>query len=239
MASLNDSELLQLMGISLSNNGQYILQDIHLNINEGEIIGLVGKVGAGKTSLAKIICGLEKQTAGTVKFEDTEISKIKPVNYYRNVTMVFQFPEKQIFEETVFREISFALKNFGYPDEEIKKRVNHYIERIGLDSSLLDRPPLFLSGGELRKVALLSSIVIEPKLFILDEPFAWLDAHSAPLLKEVILSMRERGCSIIIIGHGVDDFEEICTRICHLLHGKLIYDDNSIGYLNFLKKNEY
>lgn len=238
MVCLNDSKLLQLNNISLSDNDNCILRDIHLDISKGEIIGLVGDIGAGKSTFAKVICGLKKQTSGTIKFEGKDISKIKPSNYHRNISMVFQFPEKQIFEETVYRELSFSPKNFGLSDKEIKNKVYYYIDRIGLDASLLDRPPLFLSGGELRKVALLSSIVLEPKLLILDEPFTWLDESSALMLKEIVLSIQKGNGAVMIIGHDVQDFGEICTRICHLTCGKLVYDDDFNGYLRFLEENE-
>lgn len=230
---MNSSELLLIVNLNLTIGDRQILKNINLKAYKGELINLAGKIGAGKSTLAQVICGLIKQTSGTIKFKEVNILKIKPDIFYRDVSLVFQVPERQVFRETVYDEISFGLKNLGFSDKEIENRIDYYTRLLDLDSSLLERPPLFLSGGELRKVALISSLVVEPKLLILDEPFAWLDDSAASKLRTIIYSLKEQGSTIILIGHGTPYLKELCPRFWYMDDGKVVYDGESADYLKF------
>lgn len=215
------NELLDIKGLSFARNGHSIIDDLDMSIGKGEIAGLMGDVGAGKSTLAQIICNLIEPDSGTLRYYGKPASSITAAEFLKMVSIVFQFPEKQIFCETVYREIAFGLNNLGYDTAEIDARINMYTAKLGLPHSILQRPPLFLSGGEMRKVALVSSFVMEPDLLILDEPFSWLDEDGCIRLRELIAELKSKGSSFIIISHDDDDLRNICSHLWRMMHGKI------------------
>lgn len=215
------ANLLSIKELSYRHNDRLIINNVDLVLDTGEVAGLIGPVGAGKSTLAHLICDLIKPDSGRITFKERLVSELSGNELFRNVSLVFQFPEKQIFRETVHLEIAYALHNLGFDNEETDRRVAKYTERLGLGRDILERPPLFLSGGEMRKVALASIFSIEPRLLILDEPFSWLDADGCNRLKELILEQRADGTSFILISHDLTDLKGLCSNVWFLEAGEI------------------
>ena len=192
------------------------LDGLSLEINEGEITGLIGQTGSGKSTIAQLCNGLYKPTSGTVYVDGTDINadkKKKKENFFR-VGLVFQYPEYQLFEDTVEHDIAYGPKNMGLDDNEIARRVSDAAHFVGLDAESLSKSPFDISGGQRRREAIAGIIAMEPKYLILDEPAAGLD----PMGRDDILTklkkyQREKGTSVIIISHSMEDMAKYCDRI--------------------------
>ena len=192
------------------------LDGLSLEINEGEITGLIGQTGSGKSTIAQLCNGLYKPTSGTVYVDGTDINadkKKKKENFFR-VGLVFQYPEYQLFEDTVEHDIAYGPKNMGLDDNEIARRVSDAAHFVGLDAESLSKSPFDISGGQRRRAAIAGIIAMEPKYLILDEPAAGLD----PMGRDDILTklkkyQREKGTSVIIISHSMEDMAKYCDRI--------------------------
>lgn len=171
------------------------LQNINLEIDDGEFVGLIGHTGSGKSTLIQHLNGLLKPTSGTITVNDIRIDKdsrnLKEVR--RQVGLVFQYPEHQLFEETVYQDIAFGPRNLGLSAEEIDVRVKEAMALVGLDfDSLKDRSPFELSGGQRRRVAIAGVIAMKPKILILDEPTAGLDPRGRDEILGQIKEFHER-----------------------------------------------
>lgn len=192
------------------------LDGLSLEINEEEITGLIGQTGSGKSTIAQLCNGLYKPTSGTVYVDGTDINadkKKKKENFFR-VGLVFQYPEYQLFEDTVEHDIAYGPKNMGLDDNEIARRVSDAAHFVGLDAESLSKSPFDISGGQRRRAAIAGIIAMEPKYLILDEPAAGLD----PMGRDDILTklkkyQREKGTSVIIISHSMEDMAKYCDRI--------------------------
>lgn len=204
----------------------YQLENINLNIKpQGEFIGIVGHTGSGKSTLVQLLNALLLPTSGEVNIFDNIVTrktkiKLKPIR--KKVGLVFQFPEYQIFEETVLKDIMFGPKNFGADDPE--KVAREAAEIMGI-TDLLDRSPFTLSGGQMRKVAIAGILASDPDILIFDEPTAGLD----PLAKSEFLTFMQKvneelNKTIIIITHDMDVISEYTKRVLVLKQGKLMYD---------------
>ncbi len=192
------------------------VNNVNIEINKGEVIGIIGHTGSGKSSLVQMLNGLFKPTEGTVYFKDNDIFKNpKDLRKFRfNIGLVFQYPENQLFEETVAKDIAFGPKNMGLSDEEIEAKVKKAAHFAGLREELLDRSPFDLSGGEKRRAAIAGVIAMEPEVLILDEPTAGLD----PVGKDVLLSQieayhKESGNTVLLVSHNMEDIARISDRV--------------------------
>lgn len=192
------------------------VNNVNIDINEGEVVGIIGHTGSGKSSLVQMLNGLFKPSEGTVYFKGQDIFKNpKELRKFRfDIGLVFQYPENQLFEETVAKDIAFGPKNMGLSDDEIAKRVKKAARFAGLKDELLDRSPFDLSGGEKRRAAIAGVIAMEPKVLILDEPTAGLD----PVGKEVLLTQieayhKESGNTILLVSHNMEDIAKISDRV--------------------------
>lgn len=205
-----------------------VLKNINLEINEGEFIGLIGHTGCGKTTLIQHFNGLLKPTSGKVFVEGIDINK-KGVNLKlirQKIGLVFQYPENQLFEETIYQEVAFGPKKLGLPEEKIEKRVREALKIVDLDYNLYaERSPFSLSGGEMRRVALASILSIRPKMLVLDEPTANLDPQGRDnILSEIKKVHRDFGMTVVLISHNMEKIAEIVKRLLVMNRGEIIMD---------------
>ena len=192
---------------------------ISLDIYPGEFLGVIGHTGSGKSTLIQHLNGLLKPTAGRVLFHGKDIwedtKKIREVRF--RVGLVFQYPEYQLFEETVRKDISFGPKNMGLDEAEIARRVERAAAFAGLAPELLDQSPFDLSGGQKRRVAIAGVIAMEPEVLILDEPSAGLDpAGRSSLLQNIRDYHRSTGGTVVLVSHSMDEIAENVDRIAVL-----------------------
>jgi len=211
------------------------LHNLDLRIPQGSIIGIAGATGSGKSTLLQLFNGILKPTEGTVKVLDVTLTagekspKLLPLR--RRVGLVFQFPEQQMFEETVEKDICFGPLNFGMTLEEAKERARKAMSDMGLDLALLDRNPFHLSGGQMRKAAIASVLAMDPEIVVLDEPTATLDPISrAELIALLERLCREQGRTIIIVTHRMDELLPFADRWIVLKEGRAAFQ-GSIGEL--------
>ena len=208
------------------------LKDINLTINEGDFLGIVGHTGSGKSTFIQHLNGLIRVQEGEVEVFDiklTNAKKPKPdLQRLRSlVGMVFQYPEYQLFEETVYKDVAFGPKNLGLSTEEIDARVREAIKLVGLDfDKFKDRAPFELSGGQKRRVAIAGIIAMKPKVLILDEPTAGLDPSGKGQILELIKNLKEK-CSptIIVISHDIDEITRFANRLVVFNDGKVAFDE--------------
>lgn len=202
------------------------VSDISLSVEEGELIGIIGHTGSGKSTLIQHFNGLLQPHGGKVFVDGKDIwskenkKNIRQVRFA--VGLCFQYPEYQIFEETVYKEIAFGPKQMGLEDDEIDRRIRQSIEFVGISPEILDKSPFDLSGGQKRRVAIASIIAMEPKVLVLDEPCAGLD----PKGREVILSLvrdyqRKMGNTVILVSHSMEDVARICSKVVVMNKGSL------------------
>lgn len=189
---------------------------VNIEINEGEMIGIMGHTGSGKSTLIQHFNGLLKPTSGKIFLDGEDIwadkNKIREVRF--KVGLVFQYPEYQIFEETVYKDIAFGCKNMGLDENEIKRRVIETAHDIGLSEELLNRSPFELSGGQKRRVAIAGVMAMNPKVLILDEPSAGLDPSGRDRIFECIRAYHQKTKNtILIVSHSMEDIATFADRI--------------------------
>lgn len=204
------------------------VDDVNIEIKKGELVGVIGHTGSGKSTLIEHFNGILKPTAGTVLLDGKDIwedkSKIRNVRF--RVGICFQYPEYQLFEETVYKDIAFGPKNKGMSDSEIKDVIMRVINFVGLDESYLEKSPFDLSGGEKRRVAVAGVMAMQPEVLILDEPCAGLD----PRGRDTVLSMiqkyrKETQSTVIVVSHSMEDISKIADKILVMNTSKLAFYD--------------
>ncbi|MBR6751283.1 MAG: energy-coupling factor transporter ATPase [Clostridia bacterium] len=204
------------------------LEDVSFTIKDGETLGIIGTTGSGKSTLIQHLNALIRVTNGSIVIDDIDLSQ-KRINLQllrSKIGMLFQYPEYQLFEDTVEADVAFGPKNFGYKKEDIDYMVRQAIELVGLDYyEVKDKSPFELSGGQKRRVAIAGIIASRPSILVLDEPTAGLD----PIGKREILDLVKRlkdsfVKTIIMISHNMDEIAEYCDHVIVLHEGKLIYD---------------
>lgn len=208
-------------------NSKKALDNINLEIQQGEFIALIGHTGSGKSTLIQLLNGLLKAKEGTMYFNGENIyqKKYKKRDLRKHVGIVFQYPEQQLFEKTVLKDVCFGPKNQGYSIEECKQKAVDSLNIVGLDSSYYERSPLELSGGEKRRVAIAGVLAMEPKLLVLDEPTAGLDPHGCKEILEPILQMNKtKNMSVLLVTHNMEDAVDYANRILVIDQGKILYD---------------
>ena len=206
------------------------LSDVSLTIGRGEFVGLIGHTGSGKSTLVQHMNGLLKPTSGRVLFEGRDIwEDVKFTRQIRfHVGLVFQYPEYQLFEETVYKDIAFGPKNMKLSQEEIDQRVREAAGFVGVEEELFEKSPLELSGGQKRRIAIAGVIAMRPGVLILDEPTAGLDPAGCRQILDNICAYREKtGATVIIVSHNMDDVARIAERIIVFSHGRVVMDGSA------------
>jgi len=203
------------------------LREVNLEINPGERVGIVGPIGSGKSTLVQLLAGLLVPTAGQVWLDGVAAHERTATAQAlrQRIGLAFQYPEEQIFERTVFREVAFGPRNLGLTEHEIIARVRWALEMVGLDPSMEERTPFTLSGGEMRRVALASVLAMRPEVLILDEPTAGLDPRGR---RELLAQMRAwqeaTGLTLIMVSHNLDELARVVERAIVLKEGRVIAD---------------
>lgn len=205
------------------------LDDVSLTIEEGSFTAIAGHTGSGKSTLMQHINGLLTPDKGMVHIDGIDINKKNKAAFTarRSVGLVFQYPEQQLFEETVAKDIAFGPKNFGLSEDEIKERVKDAMEFVELNyEEYKDKSPFELSGGQMRRVAIAGIIALKPKYLVLDEPTAGLDPQlKANLLNKIKKLHSKEKMTIIMVSHNMDDIAKLADKVAVMNHGKLmIYD---------------
>lgn len=202
--------------------------EVDLAVEAGEFLGLIGHTGSGKSTLVQLMGGLLQPTAGRVLVEGLDMGdKKQRAQARRHVGLVFQYPEYQLFEETVARDVAYGPRNMGLGEEEIQRRVDTALGLVGLPPQQFgEKSPFSLSGGERRRAALAGVIAMEPKYLILDEPMAGLDPQGRRDILHTIDGLREKtGCGVVMVSHSMEDVAQCADRIAVLHQGRLVQAD--------------
>ena len=204
------------------------LDDVSLTIRDGEFIGLIGHTGSGKSTLVQHLNGLILPTSGKITVDGMDLADKNTDKraIRRRVGLVFQYPENQLFEETVAKDIAFGPKNLGLDDAEIDRRVRTAMRRVALDYDKLSQRSVFeLSGGQMRRVAIAGVLAMEPQTLVLDEPCAGLDPRGREEILGLISDLhRESGATIVMVSHSMDDVAALAERVIVMNHGKVAMD---------------
>lgn len=205
------------------------LDNVNLSIEDGEFVALIGHTGSGKSTLIQHINGLLKPTSGSIIIDGVDITddKVKMSDIRKKVGLVFQYPEYQLFEETIEKDISFGPKNLGLNDEEINNRVKKAMKIVGLDyETYKDKSPFDLSGGQKRRVAIAGVVAMEPRVLILDEPTAGLDPKGRDEILYRVKQLREEyNMTIILVSHSMEDVAKVATKVLVMDKGRCILND--------------
>ena len=205
------------------------LKSINIEIGGGEFIGIIGHTGCGKTTLLQIFNGLLEPSEGQILIDGVDIhkdkSKLKEIR--KRIGLSFQYPENQLFEESIFKEIAFGPKNMGIYDNQLSKQVRKALEMVDMDYEFYkDRSPFSLSGGEMRRVAIASILAIDPEVIILDEPTASLDPQSRFNLLKLIKKLHQKyHKTVILVSHNMEVIAELTHRILVMEKGRIVMDD--------------
>lgn len=203
---------------------QHAIRGVSLETRQGELLGVIGHTGSGKSTLVQHLNGLLRPMEGRVLLDGQDIwAQPKAIRKVRfRVGMVFQYPEHQLFEDTIYKDIAFGPRNMGLSEEEIHRRVLDAAAYVGLEESLLEKSPFDLSGGEKRRAAIAGVMAMEPEILILDEPTAGLD----PRGRERVLAMikeyqKERGTTVLLVTHSMEDVARVADRVLVMDHGQV------------------
>lgn len=204
------------------------INNINVKINRGELVGIIGHTGSGKSTLIEHFNAILKPTSGSVFLDGNDIwldrKKVRSVRF--KVGVCFQYPEYQLFEETVEKDIAFGPKNMGLSESEIKKRVLDSLSFVGLDESYLEKSPFDLSGGEKRRVAIAGVMAMKPEVLVLDEPCAGLDPLGRNTVLDLIRDYKSTTDStVIVVSHSMEDISKIATKILVMNESRLAYYD--------------
>ncbi|MCD7861792.1 MAG: energy-coupling factor transporter ATPase [Oscillospiraceae bacterium] len=206
------------------------IEDVSLEIEKGQLLGVIGHTGSGKSTFIQHLDGLLKPTSGVVRFNGADINADKALlrNVRFQVGLVFQYPEYQLFEETVFRDIAFGPKNMGLDEAEVRERVAEAAAFVGVPEALMEASPLELSGGQKRRVAIAGVIAMRPEVLILDEPTAGLDpAGRESILKNICAYQKSSGAAVLLISHSMDEVARIADRLIVFHDGHVAMDGTS------------
>lgn len=207
---------------------KHALKDVSLAVDKNEFIGLIGHTGSGKSTLTQIFNGLLRATSGDVYFngdniydKDYDMKKLRS-----KVGLVFQYPEHQLFETTVFKDVCFGPKNLGLDKRECELRAFEALELVGMDNELFYNSPFELSGGQKRRAAIAGVIAMKPEVLILDEPTAGLDPQGRDEILDMVKAMHEQTqMTVILVSHSMEDVAKYVGRILVMNDGRLMYDD--------------
>ena len=223
-----------------TDNNKYItkaaINNISFSVKNNEVIGVIGHTGSGKSTLMQTLNGLIKPDSGTVYFKGNNIflNKKELYKFRFKIGLVFQYPEYQLFEETVFQDVSFGPKNMGLDEENINKRVTEALNIVGIKKDLFSKSPFDLSGGQKRRVALAGILAMKPEVLVLDEPTAGLDPVGRKMLLNSIINYKNQNdAAVIIVSHSMEDLAKISDKLLVLNEGNQVAFDT----LNNVFKN--
>lgn len=210
---------------------QIALKDICFQIKQGEFIGLIGHTGSGKSTLVQMLNGLIKPSRGKIFINNKDITEkgVNLVSVRQKVGLVFQYPEYQLFEETIYKDISYGLINLDTPEELIEDKVKWAMELVGLDyEKMKDLSPFEISGGQQRRVAIAGVLVMQPDVLILDEPTAGLDPFGRDEILDQISSLQKNeDITIILVSHSMEDIARLVDRVLVLNKGEIVIDKDT------------
>lgn len=213
---------------SIGSRDVYALRNINVSINDGEFIGIIGHTGSGKTTFVQHLNGLLLPSSGTVEVDGVETRNDKQSlkNIRKKVGLVFQYPENQLFEETIYKDIAFGPRNLGLDEKSIEKRVRESMELVHLDfEKYANRSPFEISGGQMRRVAIAGVIAMNPKYLVLDEPTAGLDPHGRDRILSMLAQLHKSGnITIIMVSHNMDEIARLASRIIIFSKGCIVAD---------------
>lgn len=233
---------IEIKNLSFSYDNDKFIDNLNLNIKNSEMLGIMGNTGCGKSTLVQLIAGLIKPNNGQIIIDGDDITskKFDKATLRKKLGIVFQFPETQLFEQTVQKDIYFGLKKFKLSDKEKYKRAKDILALLNLDfDKIKDKSPLALSGGEKRKIAVSGILVCKPKYLILDEPIAGLDYASREKFMNLLVKLKKTGTTVIIISHNADYIAEYCDRVIVMDNGQIVLNDtpdNIFNNFEFLQK---
>ena len=210
--------------VSFSYDGERdALEDIELVVDDGEFLGVIGHTGSGKSTLVQLMNALLVPTAGRVLVDGMDTRERKLRRKVRTtVGLAFQYPETQLFANTVAEDVAFGPRNLDLPDGEVDRRVREALERVGMDyAEVAQRSPFDLSGGQQRRVALAGILAMEPRVLVLDEPAAGMDPATVSEIRAYLRELNDQGLTIVLVSHSMDDVAELCSHIIVLDHGTL------------------
>lgn len=218
-----------------------VLHDINFTIKEGSYTAIVGHTGSGKSTLIQHLNALKVPTNGSVWLDNFEITADKKNQSLKEIRekvgVVFQFPEAQLFEETIGKDIAFGPQNFGVSEEEALKKAEKILPVVGLDKSFMDRSPFDLSGGQMRRVAIAGVLVMEPEVLVLDEPTAGLDPQGQREMMDLFKKIHEeQNITIVLVTHQMEDVAEYANHMIVLDQGRLVAEDSPT---NVFKNEEW
>ncbi|MBQ7131568.1 MAG: energy-coupling factor transporter ATPase [Oscillospiraceae bacterium] len=208
------------------------INNINIEIKPGSLVGIIGHTGSGKSTLIQHFNGLLKPTSGKIYIDDVDIwenkKNIRDVRF--KVGLVFQYPEYQIFEDSVFRDVAFGPKNMGLDEEQIKQRVTNALESVGLPLSYLDRSPFELSGGEKRRVAIAGVMAMQPEVLILDEPTAGLDPRGRDTVFSLIKDYHKKTqCTVLLVSHSMEDIAKYADTLLVMNNSEVFCYDKTVS----------
>ena len=202
------------------------LNAVSLSIQDGEFVGIIGHTGSGKSTLISHLNGLEHSEPGVVFVNGMDLGEkgADLIAIRRVVGLVFQYPEYQLFEETVAKDVAFGPTNLGLDADEIKRRVEHALKQVGLDpAEVSEKSPFELSGGQKRRVAIAGVLAMQPGILILDEPAAGLDPMGRREMFDLIRGIHDSGTTVVMVSHSMDDVGRLCDRLFVLNRGEIAY----------------
>lgn len=206
---------------------KWALKNINLTLHDNEFVGIVGHTGSGKSTLTQLLNGLEKPSSGQIFYNEQDIQgeDFSKKELRQKVGLVFQYPEHQLFEVSVIKDVEFGPRNLGLNNLEIEKRSFDALKQAGISDDLLDVAPFALSGGQKRRVAIAGVLAMQPEVLILDEPTAGLDpAGRTEILELLQMLHRERNIAVILVSHSMDDVARYAERILVMNQGELVLD---------------
>lgn len=202
------------------------LSDVSLTIEDGSYTALIGHTGSGKSTILQLLNGLLVPSQGSVRVFDTLITSTSKNKYIRQIRkqvgLVFQFAENQIFEETVLKDVAFGPQNFGVSEEDAEQIAREKLALVGIDESLFNRSPFELSGGQMRRVAIAGILAMEPAILVLDEPTAGLDPLGRKELMNLFKKLHQSGMTIVLVTHLMDDVAEYANQVYVMEKGRLV-----------------
>jgi energy-coupling factor transport system ATP-binding protein len=219
---------------------EHALSDLSLSIPHGIVQAVVGKTGSGKSTLIGLIAGLLRPTTGSIKVgDDIVTAKTKKIPFRSKVGVVFQYPEQQLFAETVYKDIAYGPSNQGISKEQLEERVLQAIGLVGLDESLLDKSPFGLSGGQMRRVALAGVLAMEPSILILDEPTAGLDREGSEQLLQLIQTLhQQKQVTIILVTHQMEEVARLANQVVVMEAGTTAFTGTPVELFGDRKRLE-
>ena len=211
------------------------IENLNLTINENSYLALLGKNGSGKSTLIKLMFGIEKANKGKIKIFDMDINE-NTSEIYKIASLVFQNPDDQIVADTIELDIAFAMENYSVPSKEMNKKIDEVLEIVGLSNKRKDKVHS-LSGGEKQRLCIASSLVLNPKILVLDEPTSMLDAENRMKVIEVLNKIHSMGTAIIIVTHHINEIE-YCNEVVFMDNGAVSFNGSANEFVNTLIKND-